>query len=274
LILEAIKKEVGGDAADTVGIAGGACGGDILFHEVWAELGIKTQLLLALPIALFQRESVERGGEQRVGRYETLCQEKQPRILQNSLALPNWLAGRKDYSIWERNNLWMMFNALTTGATSRTLIALFNEDREPDGAGNKAPAVHRPGAWPAGGARRCEASAAIGSARAWCERSQDLPTLFDKLPGRCLWTSPDGFSNSNGAEEYPSLPDRAATNAASNRTRKKLLPSSTSQGTDVRRLLERCMPSFGHIKIGRKLRHSRRSMARTPRWGKPSTPDC
>jgi hypothetical protein len=135
LIFEAVKKEVGGDAADTVGIAGGACGSDILFHEVCTELGIKTELFLALPIALFKRESVERGGEQWVARYEALCQEKPPRILQNSLALPNWLASRKDYSIWERNNLWMMFNALTTGATRKTLIALFNEDREPDGPG-------------------------------------------------------------------------------------------------------------------------------------------
>ena len=135
LILEAVKKEVGAEAADTVGIAGGACGGDILFHEVCAELRIKTELFLVLPVALFKRESVERGGEQWVARYEALCQEKQPRLLQSSLALPNWLAGRKDYSIWERNNLWMMFNALTTGATSRTLVALFNEEREPDGPG-------------------------------------------------------------------------------------------------------------------------------------------
>jgi hypothetical protein len=40
------------------GIAGGASGGDILFHEICAELGIPTRLLLALPRDPFIEESV------------------------------------------------------------------------------------------------------------------------------------------------------------------------------------------------------------------------
>ena len=135
LIYDAVKKEVGADAAETVGIAGGASGGDILFHEVCAELGIETELYLALPVAEFQAESVEPGGEGWVARFQALCRGKSPRILQKSLAPPDWLAGLEDYSIWERNNLWMMFSTLATGATMQTLIALFNEEREPDGPG-------------------------------------------------------------------------------------------------------------------------------------------
>jgi hypothetical protein len=135
LIYDAVKKEVAGDAAETLAIAGGACGGDILFHEVCAELGIETELYLALPIAQFQRESVERGGERWVERFQALCAKKPPRILQDSLAPLSWLASRPDYSIWERNNLWMMFNTLAIGADKQTLVALLNEEREPDGPG-------------------------------------------------------------------------------------------------------------------------------------------
>jgi len=135
LIYDAVKQEIGDDAAESVGLAGGACGGDVLFHEVCAELGIRTELYLALPIPEFQRESVEGGGEQWVARFQTLSEKAPPRILQNSLAPPQWLASRTDYSIWERNNLWMIFNTLATGATRQTLIGLFNEEREPDGPG-------------------------------------------------------------------------------------------------------------------------------------------
>jgi hypothetical protein len=136
LILEAVKKEVGDEPAETIGIAGGASGGDILFHEVCAELGIETELFLALPKAAFQAESVEPGGEDWTARFQALCDAKKSiRVLQKSKAPPDWLAGLKDYSIWERNNLWMLFNTLATGAARQTLIALFNEDREPDGPG-------------------------------------------------------------------------------------------------------------------------------------------
>jgi len=44
------------------GIAGGACGSDILFHEVCESLGIPTQLFLALPKDKFHVESVDRAG--------------------------------------------------------------------------------------------------------------------------------------------------------------------------------------------------------------------
>jgi hypothetical protein len=135
LIHDAVKKEVGADASDTLGIAGGASGGDILFHEVCAELGIETELYLALPVADFQTESVEPGGEDWVARFQAQCRKKPPRILQKSLAPPEWLASLEGYNIWERNNLWMMFGALATGAARQTLIALFNEDRDPDGPG-------------------------------------------------------------------------------------------------------------------------------------------
>ena len=49
------------------GIAGGANGGDILFHEVCHELGIPTHLYLAMPSGLYVTKSVRKAGRQTKG---------------------------------------------------------------------------------------------------------------------------------------------------------------------------------------------------------------
>ena len=61
-IEEALRGELAEAGGVSLGIAGGACGGDILFHEVCKTLGIPTQLYLALPPDQFQVESVQHGG--------------------------------------------------------------------------------------------------------------------------------------------------------------------------------------------------------------------
>jgi hypothetical protein len=56
------------------------------------------------------------------------------RVLSNSTALPAWLSGRTGtYTIWSRNNLWMLYNALALNAPLVTLIALW------DGSGGDGP---------------------------------------------------------------------------------------------------------------------------------------
>ncbi len=108
------------------GIAGGACGGDILFHEVCAELGIASELYLALPRAGFLSESVSFAGNSWVERFDALYEKLPRRILADTKELPRWLSKRPDYSFWERNNLWMLQNALVGGGHRATLIALWN----------------------------------------------------------------------------------------------------------------------------------------------------
>lgn len=135
LIKDAVQTELKVQNETTVGIAGGACGGDILFHEVCRELGVVTELFLALPKERFSVTSVQRGGADWVERYGKLCDRLSPRVLQDSEALPNWLVDKPDYDIWRRNNLWMMFNALAKGARRTTLIALYNPDKDPAGPG-------------------------------------------------------------------------------------------------------------------------------------------
>ena len=129
LIREAVEKEKSEAAGGIIGIAGGGSGADILFHEVCEELGIATRLYLALPPDQFSAASVAPAGPKWVARYNRLTQRLKPTVLAEKKDLPHWLATTRDYDLWQRNNLWMMFNALAGNATQMTLVALWNGKR-------------------------------------------------------------------------------------------------------------------------------------------------
>ncbi len=135
LIREAVASELHGCDGAVLGIAGGACGGDILFHEVCAELGVATALYLALPVKQFEAHSVQHGGADWVGRFRALTKRLMPHVLQANENLPGWLVDRPDYTLWIRNNLWIMFSAMSQGADDLTLLALYNPERDPEGPG-------------------------------------------------------------------------------------------------------------------------------------------
>ena len=109
-----------------LGISGGANGGDILFHEVCQELGIESHLYLVLPKQVYCTASVADGGADWVERFNQLCAHKKTLIFAESKALPKWLRTKTDYSIWQRSNLWMLYNALTLSQEDVALIALWN----------------------------------------------------------------------------------------------------------------------------------------------------
>ena len=145
-IKEAVEAELKSGDGVAFGIAGGASGGDILFHEVCEELGVATQLYLALQPGLYVNASVRKAGGDWVERFWRLhkrLEEKGAVRVLSELAdepadeaeyLPAWLRSKKDYNIWQRNNLWMLHNALAAGGDDCvTLIALW--DREPTGDG-------------------------------------------------------------------------------------------------------------------------------------------
>ena len=115
-------------------IAGGACGGDILFHEVCAELGVEAELYLVLPREQFIVESVDFAGNKWVDRFDDLFQKLPKQILSNTKDLPKWLQSKLDYTIWERNNLWMLNSALVCGGINMTMIAVW-DGQGGDGAG-------------------------------------------------------------------------------------------------------------------------------------------
>jgi hypothetical protein len=128
MIRGAVEAEAAAAGRAVIGIAGAASGGDILFHEVCAELGVETQLFLVVSREDYVRESVADGGAAWVDRFNALFAARPYRFLGNSdtaLELPKWLRPWKEYDIWNRSNLWMLHNALAYGPEV-TLIALWN----------------------------------------------------------------------------------------------------------------------------------------------------
>lgn len=147
MIEEALRKELLGYEGKIFGIAGAACGGDILFHEMCLSLGIETSVYLAFPEDKYQAKSVQRGGPGWVERFRKINARITPRFLQQDEALPRWLSDRQGYDIWQRNNLWLMFSALASGSRDLTLIALLNRERDPDGPGGTAHLVDEALRW-------------------------------------------------------------------------------------------------------------------------------
>jgi hypothetical protein len=86
----------------------------------------------------FEVSSVQHGGPDWVERYRKLTKRRTPHVLQSSEDLPAWLVDKPDYSVWVRNNLWMMFSAMSSGADDLSLLALHNPERDPNGPGGTA----------------------------------------------------------------------------------------------------------------------------------------
>jgi tetratricopeptide (TPR) repeat protein len=149
-IKEAIQNEMNKGAGVGWGYAGGASGGDLLFLEVCAELKIPTRLYLAFDQQDYVKNSVAKAGGNWKERFWTIFKEHSARkqvfflsdatnVKSEDEYLPAWLRGKPNYNIWQRNNLWMLFNSLdeacdpTTGDPNITLIALW------DGEGGDGP---------------------------------------------------------------------------------------------------------------------------------------
>lgn len=137
LSVEALRE---GRTGAVIGIAGGASGGDILFHEVCAELFVPTLLRLALPVEEYLKASVEPAGDDWVQRFHALIERLGPdsiRVLDDSVVLPEsltrGLAGAAELNIWQRVNLWMVAEAIEL-APRRTLLALW-DGKAGDGPG-------------------------------------------------------------------------------------------------------------------------------------------
>jgi hypothetical protein len=142
MILVAVSGEKEKATGKLLGISGGASGGDILFHEICRELDIPTKMYLVLPKNDYIKASVADGGPSWVERFKRLFDQMQPEILSDSGELPRWLRAKKDYSIWQRSNLWMLHSALAISNDNLTLIALWNGEVG-DGPGGTEDMVQR-----------------------------------------------------------------------------------------------------------------------------------
>jgi hypothetical protein len=113
------------------GIAGGACGGDIIFHESAAELNIPSALHLISSPGKYVKESVAFAGQDWIDRFNTLCQSLPVYIMPASGGYPG-----DDFNtpVYEKANLWMLHKALQNGGSHLELLALWN-GKAGDGAG-------------------------------------------------------------------------------------------------------------------------------------------
>jgi hypothetical protein len=121
-----------------LGVAGGANGGDILFHEICAALKIPTRVLLTLPEGPFIAESVAGGGPGWIGRFNSLMTshplKNEVQVLSGSKDLPSWMRAPAGYDVWQRTNTWLLEEALASGAPNLSLIALW-DGKSGDGPG-------------------------------------------------------------------------------------------------------------------------------------------
>ncbi|MFZ0727603.1 MAG: tetratricopeptide repeat-containing protein [Desulfobacterales bacterium] len=142
MIMKAVSNVKEKTEGKLLGIAGGASGGDILFHEVCGELGIPSRMYLVLSKYRYIAASVADGGPRWVERFKRLCAQNPPEILSDDDKLPCWLRAKKDYSVWQRSNLWMLHGALAISNDNLTLIALWN-GATGDGPGGTEDMVRR-----------------------------------------------------------------------------------------------------------------------------------
>lgn len=120
----ALSEVLAGAGGAAVGIAGGASGGDILFHEVCEELGIPTRLYLALPPEEYIRESVQPAGDDWERRFRRLYERKKRR---GEVAEADDLPARphgEEYSVWQLVNFWMLSDALALADERRAQLAV------------------------------------------------------------------------------------------------------------------------------------------------------
>lgn len=102
------------------GIAGGACGGDILFHELCEEIGISTEIYLALPVVEYKKRSVSFAGKLWDKRFDRLIHKLPVNIL------PIEKRVNTQNNIWADTNMWMLDHALEVEGKNMTLIALWD----------------------------------------------------------------------------------------------------------------------------------------------------
>ena len=98
------------------------------------------ELHLVLPREQFIVESVQFAGHDWVDRFDNLYLTLTKYILSESKELPRWLQKKKNYSIWDRNNLWQLSSSLVNGGINMTLLALW-DGRGGDGPGGTADMV-------------------------------------------------------------------------------------------------------------------------------------
>jgi len=113
LAIRSVIRSIAAAQGPVLGIAGAADGGDILFHEVCAELGIESEVCLALPAAEYVHTSVQASWAERFHR------------LLKSHPAATLEPGSGD--VWLRDHEWHLRRARERHPRRTVLVALLEE---------------------------------------------------------------------------------------------------------------------------------------------------
>jgi hypothetical protein len=134
-IREAISAVRWTNPGSTIALAGGASGGDLLFHECCEELGIPSRVLLPMPPREFEAASVAPAGPVWVERFRALLERAGPDRIQVMKRGTGLIEG-DTANVWERATLWMIEEAMSISA-EQALLALW-DGKAGDGPGGTA----------------------------------------------------------------------------------------------------------------------------------------
>lgn len=109
-----------------VGIAGGAAGGDIIFHEILHKMGVSSEMYLACSNEEYKEKSVSYSGDNWIKRFNQLTKTLPVHILDR--------VDNQSNNIWEQTNQWMFDDASKEGISNFTLLALW-DGKSGDGKG-------------------------------------------------------------------------------------------------------------------------------------------
>ena len=102
-----------------IGIASGACGGDIIFHELCERAGIPSEIFLPLPIEEFKKESVSFAGTDWEARFHRLIKKLPVHLLPAEKS-------NSSVNVWAATNEWMIESAQKINSNEMTLLALWD----------------------------------------------------------------------------------------------------------------------------------------------------
>ena len=123
-ILEELRRL--GNDHEVLGLASGASGGDILFHEACRELGLRSILCLPFRADGYAAQEFASLNDWR-SRFLALRDDREVQELSDREPLPRWLRGT-NINPWERGNRWVLQMARAS-ARKVALLALWDGNR-------------------------------------------------------------------------------------------------------------------------------------------------
>jgi hypothetical protein len=107
-----------------LGVASAAAGGDLLFHDVCAELGVESRVYLPTPADQFRAQLVSPGGRAWEDKFDALVRTSRHETLSDSGGWQVWLWADPDYGPVERANAWLVHAALALDPVDLTILTL------------------------------------------------------------------------------------------------------------------------------------------------------